>query len=525
MVTERLKRFTIKMPYKGKTTALPAYAIDRQALYDAHNFVYTGKKTLRLMPGWKKFLPDPISTNPIMMIDQLFKSDGTSYFVVADTENLYEYDPVENEFVSKGGTFTGGLQNIFSFDIWPEPQNELLIFTNGVDEVKKYDGAIDVDDLGGLDDAEPGSIVVNTAKCVRSFNDFIVLVHTTEDGDVKPFRVRWCKKGYPEIWKNDENFLGEAGFTDLAETVDWAITAERLNYYLVIYKERSIHLMEYVGSPTVMRFTRLIDGIGIMAPRAVASLGNYHIFVGNDNVYQVSPTSFDPIGDEIKDELFALINPERRDQVTLFLAEETSEIHVCFPSVGSDYNDKFYVYNYVLKNWTGPHDRSSSALGYFQSERDTTIEDLEGSYAEQVGAWDDRVFSSNSPLNMMGDYNGYLYIMQSGIKADEQDIDGDVTFRLDDFDMPELSKRLQKLWLAVEGSVGGNIQVLVGYTENPDVPVVWYGPIEKLLGQRTLEFDMDIVSKYFQLKIAVSGGAPFSLLGMTAGFIPRGSTR
>lgn len=516
------------MPMKGKVTTLPGYALPPDAFHDIHNFTYDTRKTIGLMPGWTEFYAS-INGNPIMVIDQFYLNDGSAFFLVADTEDYYLYDEIAGTFgaVGPAAHFTGDYTNIFSTDVWPEAGAELFLSVNNVDRVQKYDGtATGFVDLVGLDDAEPGGVDVETAKIVRNFNEFVVLLHPTEDGDVYPFRVRWCKKGYPEVWKNDPvTGLGEAGFSDLTETTDWLVGAERLNYYLVIYKERSIYLMEYIGAPTVMRITRLVDGVGLLGPKCVAIMGDSHIILGNDNVYEVTTSSFLPIGDAISNELFGLMNPEKHDQIVMFTAEESNEIILAFPSTSSDTPDMFYVYNYAMKTWTGPHDRNSTAFGYYQSIADKTWDSLAGSWTDQLGYWDERIFQTNAPLNMMGDYAGKIYTLYDGYDAAGTAYDGYLEWGISDFGIPEKMKRLQKIWLSVDSANVGNVIVYVGYTDNTDNAVAWYGPITKAMTGQSLEIDVDVTARYFVLRIETSAGAPFALLGATLGFIERESTR
>lgn len=513
------------MPFKGKTVALPSYALPPQSFYDMHNFTYDGRKVPGLMPGWAKFQAASLGSDPVMLIDQFFLNDGTSYFFAITTGDFYLWDSGTSAFVSQSQTYTGDTTNIFSADIWSEPGAELYIFTNGKDVVQKFDGS-SFGVLGGLTDAEPGSIVVSAARSVRTFKDFVNLYNTTEDGDEKPFRVRWGKKLYPEVWKNDATGLGEAGFTDLIETTDWIVAAERLNYYMVIYKERSVYFQEYVGAPTVMRFSRFVDGIGLLGERAIASMGDSHIFVGNDNIYELTTAALNPIGDDIKDEFFGLLNPGKHSQVIMFMAEEFDEIVLAFPSVNSDTCNMFYVYNFSQKNWSGPHDRNCTCLGYYQALNDTSWDDLVGAWSVQLGFWDERSFSTNSPINMMGDFDGYVYTLYNGLTAAGTAFDGYLEFGDDDITGdPHLVKRMQKIWADVESATSGSINLYIGTKENFDGPVSWNGPYTQTMQGQILEFDMDLSAKFFRFKFETVSGTPFKLMGMTVGYIPRGNYR
>lgn len=520
----RLKEFTVKMPYQGKITNLPPYALPPQAFSEMYNFSYNYQKTPGLIPGWLKFDAVGLS-NPVMLLDQFFLYDGTDFFIGISTSTFKHYNTATGVWDDKSAALTGDYTYTVHADIWPQPKSELYVFTNGKDTIKKWTGNGNVAALGGLTDVEPGGITVNTAKCIRTFEDFVVLIHTTEDGFAKPFRIRWGKKGTPETWKNDTNGLGQAGFTDLLETTDWAVVGERLNYYMVIYKERSIYFMEYVGSPTVMRFNRFIDGVGILGSKCVANMGDYHILVGNDNFYELTASSFEPIGDAIKDEFFGLLNPERHEQVRVFMAEEVDEIIVAFPSTASNRPDKFYIYNFAQKSWSGPHDRACTCFGYYQGLNSDGWDDIVGVWSSQTGYWDERIFQTNAPLNMMGDNSGYVYELYNGIAADGPAINGYLAFGLSDLGLPNNLKRLQKVYASVESATAGSIKLYVGYTDNPDNDVSWYGPVTGTMKGRTLEFDIDVTAVYFMLKFTTSDGIPFRLLGHSYGFIPRSSNR
>jgi hypothetical protein len=148
-----------------------------------------------------------------------------------------------------------------------------MYFTNGVDTPQQFDGST-VSDMTGLG----GSTF--TCQIVQVFNNYLLLMNNTEDGTVYPQRTRWSEPGDPTSWNWAVNF------NDLYSRDDRITAAVELGPYNIIYKERSIVRMEYVGHlDKTWDFLPTIPKIGAVSINAVVNLEDHHLVVWEDNIY------------------------------------------------------------------------------------------------------------------------------------------------------------------------------------------------------------------------------------------------
>jgi len=300
--------------------------------------------------------------------------------------------------------FTGDEDNFWTSEI----MNNYYIFCNGVNPVKYWNMTdASVETLAGCENY--------VAKAIRKYGERLCLYHTVEFGTAKPQRVRHTVAGgiaTPVPAKADWRGSG-SGSVDLEAVmgVDFIQAAEKLGNYMAIYGERTVALQDYTGrvSQPYSYYTR-VSGVGLAAPRAIANLGNEHIFMGWDDIYSFrGGTDADRIGGPIRKELFSIINPEYINRSFMVYIEETDEIRLYFPKVKSELPNEYFSLNLENYAWSrGP--RSYTGFGYFNLVNAPTWENISPQVWEhQVRRWDDATSTALSPTNLYGDQYGRIY--------------------------------------------------------------------------------------------------------------------
>jgi hypothetical protein len=313
----------------------------------------------------------------------------------------------------------------------------------------------------------------------------------------------------PENWKNDlATGEGEAGYQDISDGMDEIVGGDIRKNNLVVFKERSIHEFQYVGAPLIFYRVGTIQGKGLLAPNAEVSLGDDIFFISNDNFY-IYP-KMEIIGEkQVRDFFFQTLNPEAIDQVVCFLQESTNEIIIRYPSTGSTRPDMELRYNLEQNSFTKGI-REMTAIGDFQSEAVTLFTELVGTIAEQSAFWDQKILSSNSPLTLIGDSDGYVYKAEIGTTADSDPIDGYLEILDRDFGDPTHIKRCQGVELEFE-ALSGSMEVYVGTRDNVNLGYAWYGPyaVDMLAQNPTAWFDHS--AKFFGFRFKTKDGVAFTL--------------
>ena len=269
--------------------------------------------------------------------------------------------------------------------------SDLMIFTNGVDTPKQFNGTtvVDVPNL-------PGTTFV--AFIVVVFKQHVMFLRTVEDGVAKPQRERHSDTGDPTNWTT-----GNAGFTDLVGSEDFIVTANKLGPYLIIYKERTVIRTEITGlAGEVILFTTTITGEGALSVDSVADLGDEHILTGNANIYSYKGGfNLEPVGDKIFNKVFSTkgeLNPSQVSKVVTFYVEELDEVWIIY-AAGTDTVPKNMV-RYLVKDGSFMERKWPTGItgfGLFELEDTKDWGDLTGDWDAQNFDWGSKISLSNAP--------------------------------------------------------------------------------------------------------------------------------
>jgi hypothetical protein len=307
------------------------------------------------------------------------------------------------------------------------PSNSWLVFTNNVDNVKRYDG-VDCVDVPGL--------VQTTCQSVALYNAALFLLNTTEGGQSHPTRVRRSEIGRPDVWSG-----GTAGFDDLLDTDGPVLNGDLLGPYFIVYKNRTIYRGQFIGSGGVMyKFDPMLhgdNGEGLVATDVLVNIGTCHIFMGNSNFYQYfGDFALLPIGDPVFFLLFAAdadVSAENLDRSFALFIEGLQEVWFFYPGTLFNWPNNLLRYKVPgsttsvtaeLGTNTGSwirrefHDNMVSG-GTFLNQSSFAWEDLIGIWSDQTWAWNSRIASGNLvPAILLSPETGnvvYIYDFITGL--------------------------------------------------------------------------------------------------------------
>jgi hypothetical protein len=352
--------------------------------------------------------------------------------------------------VSVPAVLDGNLTNQVNFAQWTA--GDKLIITNNRDNIKQFDGSslTDLSNLPSGGNCQAGNVAV--------YNNYLLLINTTEGGTAYPQRVRWCDTGDITDWTN-----GNASYEDLWDDEDFLLLGIALGPYIYLYRERSIYRGAYIGSSErIFDFERMVSGEGAISSQAVADVGDYHIFWGNANVYRYEGDfSIEPIADRIYYEIFGtdgIANPEYSERTFGLYVEELDEIWFFFVATGSETPNRLLRYS-IVSGGLFLREFAHSMLGYgfYLTTNAKTWNTLTGTWLQQNWSWNSKRITSSSPVTLLGGYNpkqvySYNYTAQ---KDDETDI----AWYYDTKDFTSPSEKLRFDLLEFEAK-GGTTRVL-----------------------------------------------------------------
>jgi hypothetical protein len=215
-----------------------------------------------------------------------------------------------------------------------------------------FDDTMQVITLGGSQFADLGGSPPK-ARHISVVGDFLVVGNTfdSSDGNV-PNRVRWPGIGTTTSWTISDTT--QADFQDLQGNGGWLQAIVGTQERGVIFQERAIWLMTYVGSPVVFQLDKVEDARGAFAPRSVLSVGGMIPYLADDGFYIYSGGQSIPIGANKIDRTFlADLNDDYLHRVTAAAIPNDKVVIWSYPGSGSADGtpNKCLLYNWVSQRW------------------------------------------------------------------------------------------------------------------------------------------------------------------------------
>lgn len=413
---------------------------------------------------------------------------------------------------------TEGISHVTTEPPWPSP-------TGGIN-----DGTCRWELYGGLG-LEGTEATDCRCKCMLNYNGFLILGHTIEDGVNYPQRIRWSQWENPFVWHNNEDLSGQAGYADLSEGVDWVQRLVPLGPQIVCYKERSIQVLTYVGGDIIFEKRPAIIGTGLLAPKAIVDLGDEHIFIGPDNIYSFDLIEPKICGDDIAKDFFRLLLPNKTNEIHGFFVEEIPEIIFTFHSINNQEvtdgiaepaPDMALVYNTDTKKWS-IREMPMTAFGYYTKSDDTVIDDLDMEIDTMDWPIDTSTKFQNSPINICGDKDGHVYILE-GQSHDGEGYEAWAITKLHDMSRPDILKRLKRVQVMTSREGPYDLLFWIGSAGNIEDSLTWHGPFKMNLSKLYPPWvDMDVTSRYFAIKFGtLNKNEPFKVTGYIMYYEERG---
>lgn len=221
------------------------------------------------------------------------------------------------------------------------------------------------------------------ASIVVTVNEFVFLFDTNEAiyGD-SPNRW-WCAaQGNYTDWTPSVSTNCYTGL--LTSTPGKIKAAKRYGSNIVVYKDRSMYLGYFSGSPTGWIFNQVPGDSGALSNEVVVNVGlpesPMHIFMGYSDFYMFDGSSAKPLGANIlKATVFGQLNRQYAHCSTALHDYTNNLIYFYYPASGSSNPDKCVVYNYKTGAW-GRDDRTIEAVAEYISGS-ITYDGLGATYA------------------------------------------------------------------------------------------------------------------------------------------------
>ena len=255
---------------------------------------------------------------------------GSSLLAFGDTLRIWTHDNFGEDLiinVRDGGIF-----------YWDESEATKLA---------PYGRAVALSDLAGVDSTAP-----TVAKQVMvSDRDRHVLVFGCDPQDnigvQDPLLIRFSDQANPLVWAAQAT--NTAGDLRIG-TGSQIITAVETRQQILVFTDRSLHAMQYLGPPFTFGISLISENLTIASPQSAIAVDDMVYWMGEDAFYVYSG-QVQKLPCSVRSYIFDDFNEGQIEKVTCGVNSSYSEIWWFYPSASSANVNRYVIYNYEEKAW------------------------------------------------------------------------------------------------------------------------------------------------------------------------------
>ena len=171
---------------------------------------------------------------------------------------------------------------------------------------------------------------------------------TQGSGIQDPLLIRFSSQENPLEWfPTDTNTAGDLRLGGGSTFVQAVETKQQI----LIFTNKSLHGMKFIGPPFTFGLQELSKNITIMSPSSAIAIEDSVFWMGVDTFYLYSAGQTVQLPCTVKDKVFLDFNFEERDKVHVGVNSEFSELLWFYPTGSSSEVDAYVAYNYIEKIW------------------------------------------------------------------------------------------------------------------------------------------------------------------------------
>ena len=325
-------------------------------------------KGYKSLAGFQALSSTGLTGSALGLFTSFSASGSTNY--AGDATKLYQMD---SSLVFQDKSKAGGYNNSTTEnarDFWAFTQfGSNIIATNFADNIQKF--------TEGTSSAF-SDLVALKAKYIAVIRDFVVAGYTVESSTTYNQRVKWSGINDSSTWTPSQ--ATQSGFQDIVGShgnIQAIVGGESAG---VIFMEKAIYRMEYVGTPLIFQFNKIADNIGAFAPKSVASYGNMVFFLAQDGFYKLTGgQQLAPIGNGKVDNFFFDDLSSNLDGITSAVDPNNSIVVWSYRGSGATgtTNNKLLIYNYAVDKWSTGSNQDLEFIASASQEAFTTLESLD----------------------------------------------------------------------------------------------------------------------------------------------------
>lgn len=403
--------------------------------------------------------------------------------------------------------------------------NGVLVMNNGVN-VPTYWGGNVATPLQVL----PGWDATHRCASMRPFKNYLIALDVTKGANRFPHMVKWSTTLNPGSitaagdWAETDP-AKDAGEQDLAETPDLLVDCLPLGDTNIIYKERSMYAMTYVGAPYIFRFQRLPGDSGMLARGcAVATPQGHVVLTAGDVVIHAGQGVTSICNAIVRDYIFKNIDSAYYKNAFVTSNPQRNEVWVCFPFGSSSSCNKAAVWNWIDKSWSirSLPNVTYGASGQFNylSSNLSWSSDSDGWDSDPTG-WNENEYSPAEARLLMSHSTPRISLQDTGTTDFGALISANVERTAMHFDEPQRIKTIRSVYPRIDAAIGAKITVQVGASMVADAEPTW-GTAQTFNVGVDQKIDSLVTGRYMALRLSNADYSPWRLRSLDIDFVNKG---
>ena len=328
--------------------------------------------------------------NPFQLVKVKLGAEVEGWVYMDETDIYIIHGDVHIKITRDAGA--GGEYSAIELFGWHEAiLHGIPVFSNGRDVPQQ------------MDPNNPTNLVTNLAnwpsdlraELIRPYKNFLVAINLQSGGGgaYDQQSLLWSAPAdpgtVPPSWDYTDPAT-RAGLFTFSETDDRLVDGLVLGDEFIVYKERSIYAMRFIGGTFVMSIKRRKGDIGLLSKSCVVAFPQGHCFVGGDDIYVYNGAKTVSIGHgRIKRELFNTITLGQKNKIFVEHDTANKKIWVFYPTGGNVWCNRAAIWNYVNNTWTFRTlpNVSGGSFGEVNQIRTLTWDDFTATWEEDESAW------------------------------------------------------------------------------------------------------------------------------------------
>lgn len=325
------------------------------------------------------------------------KFSGTTVLFAAGSTKLYKFDSVDASLDDVSKLSGGSPGSYTSTTLWKWTQfGNVVIAANGQNKLQAWS-------TGSSANFADLSASAPTASYVTVVRDFVVAAKDA----TYPNRVYWSDINDETDWT--PGTTSQSDTQDIADGGD--IQGLTGGEFGLIFLERAIARMTYIGSPLFFQFDIISRNLGCYEPRSIVQYGQMSYFLSDDGFYACDGQNVVPIGSEKVDRYFFNdANPSLFNEMSAAIDPINSLVIWSYTNTFG--NKSLLIYNWQLKRWT----RAVTSAKYIATAASAgiTLEGLDayGTMDSLTSSLDSRLWSGGKVL--LAGVNGAKIVTYTG---------------------------------------------------------------------------------------------------------------